>query len=99
MALPDTIVMFGSARWGRILGQILLKETACSLQYVTASAQRAESLVAWAAEVGFGCRVTIVADLVDVTPHARAAFVANAARDHEAAVVYALSRGLPTLVE
>ena len=97
---PDTIAVIGGGRWARVLTEVLCGLVPPSVSISVHSFHNADSMSAWASERGYGQRIHVSS----VFPHllsvkSGAVIVANAARDHERAIEWALSADVPVLVE
>lgn len=97
---PDSIAVIGGGRWARVLVDVLCGLVPPSVAISVHSRRNTGSIAAWAAAGGLGKRV----QLSSAWPRSLfggsgAVIVANAARDHQAAVEWALSAGVPALVE
>ncbi|MDA2928581.1 Gfo/Idh/MocA family oxidoreductase [Acidobacteria bacterium AH-259-O06] len=97
---PDSIAVIGGGRWARVLTEVLCGLVPPSVGISVHSLHNAESVSTWASARGFGQRIRVLSELPQ-PPSLRssAVIVANAARDHESAVEWALSAGVPVLVE
>ena len=63
------------------------------------SPRNAGSMATWASERGWSDRIHVFSDLPQFVSRSSAAIVVNAARDHERAIEWALSAGIPVLAE
>lgn len=97
---PDTIAVIGGGRWARVLTEVLCGLVPPSVRISVHSLHNADSMSAWVSERGFRQRVHVSPvwpQLLSVK--SSAVIVANAARDHERAIEWALAAGIPVLVE
>ena len=97
---PDTIAVIGGGRWARVLTGVLCGLVPPSVGISVHSLHNADSMSAWVSERGFSQRIHVSSvwpQLLSVK--SKAVIVANAARDHERAIEWALSSGAPVLVE
>jgi len=97
---PDSIAVIGGGRWARVLTEVLCGIVPPSVGISIHSLHNARSMSAWVAERGLGQRIHASSDWPQLlSEKASAVIVANAARDHERAIEWALSVGVPVLVE
>lgn len=97
---PDTIAVIGGGRWARVMVEVLAGLLPESVALAVHSPGNARSMAAWAHARGLGGRIhCTTAWPRSPSVGTGAAIVVNAARDHERAAEFALSAGLPTLVE
>jgi len=100
VACPDRIALIGGGRWARVLTQVLCDLVPRAVEVSVHSLHNAESMSAWASARGLGQRIRVSAQWPQfLSAGSSAVIVANAARDHERAVEYALSAGVAVLVE
>lgn len=97
---PDSVAIIGGGRWARVLTEVLCGLAPPRVNISVHSLRNAGLMSAWASERGFVQRVQVSSTLPQLTsPGSSAVIVANAARDHENAVEWAISAGIPVLVE
>ena len=97
---PKNIAVIGGGRWARVLTEVLCSVVPSATSISVHSRHNAASMSSWISEKGIGDRVRVSAQWPRLRPAgSNAVIVANAARDHEAAVGPVLSAGLPVLVE
>lgn len=97
---PDNIVVIGGGRWARVLSEVLCGLTAPSVRITVHSLHNAASMSAWTVARGLTERIDVVSDWpLFLSTGSNAVIVVNAAQDHEKAVNWALSSGVPVLVE
>lgn len=97
---PDYIAVIGGGRWARVLTEVLCGLVPPVVGISVHTPRNAESMSAWAAAQGLGKRIHISPEWPQFSSAgSSAAIVVNAARDHERAVEWALSAGVPVLVE
>lgn len=92
--------MIGGGRWARVLIHVLCDLVPPTVRVLVYSPHNALGMEAWLSERGLKDRVSVSTKLPKILSGAtNAAIVANAARDHEKATEWAISMGLPVLVE
>lgn len=97
---PDNVVVIGGGRWARVLTEVLCGLVSPSVTISVHSLHNAESMSVWAAARGLGNRIVLLSEWPQfLSAKSSAVIVANAARDHERAVEWVLSAGVPVLVE
>lgn len=97
---PDNIAIIGGGRWTRVLTEVLCGLVPPSVGIAVHSLHNAGSMLAWVSERGIAQRIHVSSELPQLpTARSSAVIVANAARDHEMAVEWALNAGVPVLVE
>lgn len=97
---PDSILVIGGGRWARVLTEVLCGLLPSSVGISVYSLHNAESMLAWATTRGLAQRIRVASEWPRLSPaRSNAVIVANAARDHESAVEWALSSGVAVLVE
>lgn len=97
---PDNVAVIGGGRWSRVFVEVLCRISPSAVRISVHSPHNAKSMSAWVAERGFGHRVHVSSELPEsLSGGASAVIVVNAARDHEKAIEWALSAGIPVLVE
>lgn len=97
---PENVIVIGGGRWARVLTEILYGLLPPSVEISVHSLHNANSMAAWISKRGWTKRINVSSNWPKMLPvRSSAAIVANAARDHERAVDWALSRDIPVLVE
>lgn len=97
---PDSIAVVGGGRWARVLVDVLCDLVPLSVTISVHSRHNRDSMVAWADAKGRTRRIQSSSDWPPtLAADSSAVIVANAARDHEVAAEWALSAGIPVLVE
>ena len=97
---PSNIIVIGGGRWSRVLIDVLCNLVPPDAKVLVYSPRNAAGMEAWIFERGLKDRVCVSTKLpTKLSGATNAAIVANAARDHEKATEWAISRGLPVLVE
>jgi len=97
---PEHVAVIGGGRWARVLLEVLCGLVHPSVRISTHSPHNAHAMAAWAAARGLESRLHVSAGYPRVlTGQACAVIVANAVRDHEKAIDWALSKHFPVLVE
>lgn len=97
---PESVAVIGGGRWARVLTEVLCDLVPPSVGISVHSLHNANAMLIWAKSRGFAQRIQISSDWPKFhSGSVNAAIVANAARDHEKAVEWALSAGVPVLVE
>lgn len=97
---PEHVAVIGGGRWARVLLEVLCGLVSPSVRISAHSPHNAQAMFAWASARGLERRIQACPDYPQVTTvKSVAVIVANAARDHEKAIEWALSRRLPVLVE
>lgn len=97
---PDCIAVIGGGRWARVFVEVLCGLVAPSIEISVHSAHGAAFISSWAEKLGLGGRIKIYSEWPQFDPaKSTAVVVVNAARDHERAVAWALTSGVPVLVE
>ena len=97
---PDNIAIIGGGRWARVLTEVLCEIVPPYVKLSLYSLHNIESISVWARTKGLDERIQLLSELPQsLNGSSTAVIVVNAARDHEAAVVWAISAGFPVLVE
>ncbi len=97
---PDNIAIIGGGRWARVLTEVLCDIVPPAVSVSVHTLHNAESMSVWATSRGLDGRVFVSSEWPQfLYGRSNAVIVANAARDHEQAVQWALSAGVPVLVE
>lgn len=96
----DNIAIIGGGRWARVLSEVICSLASPEIKVTVHSLHNVNSMLMWVKARGFAQRIFVAAGLPDFPPGtSNAIIVANAARDHEKAVQWSLSAGVPVLVE
>jgi hypothetical protein len=96
----EHVAVIGGGRWARVLTAVLCELVPSSVGISVHSVHNAASMSAWAAERGFGRRLQVSSAWPQLdSSKPGPVIVANAARDHEKAIEWALSAGAPVLAE
>lgn len=96
----DSIAIIGGGRWARVLTEVVCKLVAATTKVSVHSLHNADSMLMWVKARGFEERISVSSESPDFVPNtSNAIIVVNAARDHETAVRWALSAGVPVLAE
>lgn len=97
---PDSIAVIGGGRWSRVLTEVVCGLVPPSVEISVHSLHNAKPMSAWVLARGFGQRVQVSSEWPRfASSRSSAVIVVNAARGHEMAVEWALSAGVPVLVE
>lgn len=97
---PENVAVIGGGRWARVLTEVLCDLVPPSVGISIHSLHNANAMLVWAERRGFGQRIQISSDWPQVqSGKTSAVIVVNAARDHERAIEWVLSTGIPVLVE
>jgi predicted dehydrogenase len=96
---PDSIAVIGGGRWACVLAEKLCKIVPGPVRLSVHSRHNSESVAAWMAAHALRERIHVSSEWPRSCEDTSAVIVANAARDHEKAVEWALGAGLPVLVE
>lgn len=99
ISCPDSIAVIGGGRWARVLTEVLCGLVPSSVGISVHSPRNAGAMASWACERGWGDRIHVFSDLPQFVSGSSAVIVVNAARDHERAIEWALSAGVPVLAE
>lgn len=99
-ACPDNVAVIGGGRWSRVLTEVLCGLVPPFVRISVHSPRNAEAMSVWVTERGLEQRIHVSSGLPNFSSgSSNAMIVANAACDHEKAIEYALSKGVPVLVE
>ena len=99
-ACPDNVAVIGGGRWSRVLTEVLCGLVPPFVRISVHSPRNAEAMSVWVSERGLEQRIHVSSGLPNFSSgSSNAMIVANAACDHEKAIEYALSKGVPVLVE
>lgn len=97
---PEHVAVVGGGRWARVLLEVLCSLVPPSVRISAHSPHNAQAMLAWASARGLEHRIQVSSDYPQaIAGKSGAVIVANAARDHEKAIEWALSQSLPVLVE
>lgn len=97
---PDHVAVIGGGRWSRVFIEVLCRILPSFVRISVHSPHNAKSMSAWASGREFAQRVHVSSDFPEpLASVSSAVIVVNAARDHEKAIEWALSAGIPVLVE
>ncbi|MDB9891205.1 Gfo/Idh/MocA family oxidoreductase [Alphaproteobacteria bacterium] len=97
---PEHVAVIGGGRWARVLLEVFCDIVPPFVQISVHSPRNSQSMLAWVSARGLDGRIQVSSIYPEVTAgKSYAVIVVNAARDHEKAIEWALSRCLPVLVE
>lgn len=97
---PEHVAVIGGGRWARVLLEVFCGIVPPFVHISVHSPRNSQSMLAWVSARGLGDRIQVSSVYPEVTAgKSYAVIVVNAARDHEKAIEWALSRCLPVLVE
>jgi len=97
---PEHVAVIGGGRWARVLLETLCGIVPPCVQISVHSPRNSQSMLAWVSASSLDHRIQVSSIYPEVTAgKSCAVIVVNAARDHEKAIEWALSRCLPVLVE
>ena len=97
---PKHVAVIGGGRWARVLLEVFCGIVPPFVKISVHSPRNSQSMLAWVLARGLDDRIQVSSIYPEVTAgESCAVIVANAARDHEKAIEWALSRCLPVLVE
>jgi predicted dehydrogenase len=97
---PSNIAVIGGGRWARVIAEVLCNVAPLTSRISVHSPRNAAGMSAWVAERGLERRVSVSSGLPEFPPGSSSAvIIANAVRDHEKSIEWALSEGIPVLVE
>lgn len=97
---PSSVAVIGGGRWARVLTDVLCNLVPPFVKISVHSPSNAKAMSAWVSERGLKERIDVSSSLPEFpSGTSNAVIVANAARDHEKSVEWALSKGFPVLVE
>lgn len=97
---PENIAVIGGGRWARVLTEALCGVVPSSVNISVHSLHNADFMSAWVMKKELGRQIQVYSDWPHFLSSAQSAvIVVNAARDHEKAIRWALSAGIPVLVE
>ncbi len=96
----DQIAVIGGGRWSRVLLQVLCEIVPCSVKISSHSRHNLKGMTKWSNKNGYSDRIKIFKNYPKITlGKSCAIIVANATKDHEKVVKWAISKNLPVLVE
>lgn len=99
-ACPDNVAVIGGGRWSRVFTEVLCGLVPSFVRISVHSPRNAEAMSVWVSERRLDQRIHVSSGLPNFSSGpSNAMIVANAACDHEKAIEYALSKGVPVLVE
>lgn len=97
---PNHVTVIGGGRWARVLTTVLCDLVPPSVKISVHSFHNADAISTWVLERKLADRVHVSSDWPQILSKSSSAIiVANAARDHERAVEWAIFRNIPVLVE
>lgn len=97
---PSNIAVIGGGRWARVLVEVLCGLVPPGVRLSIHTPHNAVSMLEWVSLRRLEQRIQVSTDLPGFSfGSSHAVIVANAARDHEKAAEWALSRRVPVLVE
>jgi predicted dehydrogenase len=97
---PQYIIVIGGGRWARVLIESICNLTPIFVRVSVHSPKNHIAMAEWILSSGLDCRVEVFHYLPkSITEKLCVVIVANAAKDHEKAIEWALLRHLPVLVE
>lgn len=97
---PDQVFIFGGGRWARVIAGVVRDLLPINTPLTLCSSRGVAALTTWLAEQGVDRRISVARQWPERFPSGRTAvIVANAARDHTAAGLWALERGASVLIE
>lgn len=100
LVCSEHVAVIGGGRWARVLLEVLCSFVPPSVRISVHSPHNAQAMSVWTSAKNFGHRIQVFSDYPRaVAGESGAVIVANAARDHEKAIMWALSERLPVLVE
>ena len=94
---PQRVAVIGGGRWARVLAGVLCDLVPSSTNISIHSLHNVESMALWAAQLSRPVEVSSKYPSGSSLPGA--VIIANAARDHEKAIEWAISVGVPAFVE
>ena len=99
MLCPDNILIIGGGRWSRVITETLCRLVPSRVRIYIYSYHNIELMTEWASGKHFEVEVQVSSDMNYFPSDSIAVIVANAVRDHEKAVEWAIHAGLPVMVE
>ena len=97
---PDQVFIFGGGRWARVIAGVVRDLLPTNTPLTLCSPRGAASLATWSVEQGYDGCIAVERNWPETFPSGQTAvIVANAARDHVAAGLWALERGASVLIE
>lgn len=96
----DNIALIGGGRWARVLAEVLYMIVPETTSISIYSLHNSKGMEAWVSNKGFQNRLDVYAELPTFSSNTlNGVIVVNAAKDHEATVMWALQQECPVLVE
>lgn len=100
MSQLNQLLILGGGRWARVIVGVLCDLTPPNTKLIMCSPRGADSLNNWISEKGLGERILVTSQRPESLNSSRSAvFVANSARDHVSAGLWAMERGAAVLIE
>ena len=99
MLCPDNILIIGGGRWARVITETLCRLVPSRVRVYIYSYHNIKLMTEWASGKHFEVEVQVSSDMNYFPSDSIAVIVANAVRDHEKAVEWAIHAGLPVMVE
>lgn len=97
---PEHVAVIGGGRWARVLAEVLCSIAPLTTRISICSPHNAMGMSEWISVHGFEKRIQVSSDFPKLmSGKSNAIIVANAARDREKAIEWALSEDVPVLVE
>lgn len=97
---PERIFIIGGGRWSKVLTEMVCSITPTKTKISVHSNYNFESITEWIIKKGLSNKVKVFATWPDFSiKESCVVIIANAARDHEKAIRWALSSKVPVLVE
>jgi len=96
---PSKVAIIGGGRWARVLIEVLCEMIPNDVELSIHTPHNAAFMRAWCDNLNWEGEISVSEGLPQSTSLPTAIIVANAARDHEKSIMWALSRSLPVLVE
>jgi predicted dehydrogenase len=97
---PDQVFIIGGGRWARVIAKVVCDLLPTDMPVTVCSSRGATALTTWSEEHGLDGRIAVAQKWPETFPSRRTAvIVANAARDHIGAGLWALERGASVLIE
>mgnify|MGYP003998828351 CR=1 FL=1 len=96
----EAVAVIGGGRWARVLLEVLCSVVPGSIEISAHSPRNSHAMSEWVLGSELENRIQVYSDYPKVVADKKVALiVVNAARDHEKAIEWALSKQLPVLVE
>ncbi len=100
MSITENILVIGGGRWAKTIIEVILDIIPESVKVFVFSPHNSEAISVWLVEKRFNEKVFVETHLSKLESlKSVAVIVANATRDHEKSVRWAISMGFPVLVE